>query len=101
VRIEKSAGGGSPRADWESFAPQFASTVSGYHQIAIRDTTVHGFPAESWEFTYIAGGATWHALDVEMVTPDATFALLYQTKADQWAAAAGQRRAVLDSLRTG
>lgn len=77
---------GSPVTAWQQFEPTFAAQNGGYHRVAITPTTFRGQPAASWEYTYTAGGATLHAVDLGFVTGRYGFALNFQTRDRDWAA---------------
>jgi len=90
----------SPRAEWQSFAPDFAATVANYRQIKIVDVSDYrGYRSADWEFTFDAGGTTLHAIDRMAVTPNGTYALLYQTRATKFAGAQDQISAFLASFQ--
>ncbi|MFL6138224.1 MAG: serine/threonine-protein kinase [Frankiaceae bacterium] len=89
-----------PIDDWRNYEPQFAQRVSGYQRIAMRALTVGGHPAADWEFLY-TDGIQLHALDREIRVGDTTYAILFQTHAGGWDAAASDRSAALGSFRAG
>lgn len=78
--------GPSPAGAWYQLEPGFAAQNSNYHRIQITPTTYHGFPAAIWEYTYSAGTANLHAVDLGFVAPGHGFALNFQTPAVDWAA---------------
>jgi eukaryotic-like serine/threonine-protein kinase len=89
-----------PIDDWVNYEPQFAARVSGYQRIALRSLTVGGYPAADWEFLY-TDGVQLHAIDREIRVGGTTYAILFQTHADGWDAAAHDRQAALGSFRAG
>lgn len=78
--------GPSPAAAWYQYEPAFAAQNPNYHRIQITPTTYHGFQAATWEYTYSAGGADVHAVDLGFITPGHGFALNFQTPAANWGA---------------
>jgi eukaryotic-like serine/threonine-protein kinase len=88
-----------PIDDWRNYEPTFAQQVSDYSRIDMRALTVDGDPAADWEFTYSSGGAALHAVDREIRDGETVYAVLFQTHADEWDAAAGDRQAALASFR--
>ncbi|MDQ6649336.1 MAG: hypothetical protein M3Z02_04385, partial [Actinomycetota bacterium] len=90
----------SPRAEWQSFAPDFAATVSNYRQIKIVDVNDYrGYRSADWEFTFDSGGTTLHAIDRMSVTPNGTYALLFQTRASRFGSAQDQLQGFLGSFQ--
>lgn len=80
--------GNSPAGAWRSLERSFEATHENYNRIAITPTTFQGMDAAIWEFTYIDGGVTLHAVDLGFVTKDGAygFALNFQTLEKDWAA---------------
>ena len=77
--------GSSPVARWREYSKTFAAAHPGYREIAIRPTTYKGYKAATWEFTYPSGGVVLHAVDLGFVTGDYGYALLFQTREEDWA----------------
>ncbi|HYI46542.1 MAG TPA: serine/threonine-protein kinase [Actinomycetota bacterium] len=80
--------GDSPAGAWRSLEQSFEAAHSGYSRIGITPTTFKGMDAATWEFTYVDGGVTLHAIDLGFVTSDGSygFALNFQTLEEDWAA---------------
>jgi hypothetical protein len=76
--------GSSPEGAWRELEPSFAADNAGYQRIQITPTTFAGNAAAIWEFTYTAGGAELHVVDLGFVTPGHGFALYFQTRAGDW-----------------
>jgi hypothetical protein len=76
--------GPSAEGAWYDLERRFAAQYPGYRRIRIEPTTYAGYPAAVWEFTYQAGGAALHALDLGFITGDYGFALYFQTHEADW-----------------
>jgi serine/threonine protein kinase len=92
--------GDSPAGAWRSLEQSFEASHEGYSRIGITPTTFKGMDAATWEFTYVDGGVTLHAIDLGFVTTDDSygFALNFQTLEEDWEGAqprfsSGSRRA--------
>jgi serine/threonine protein kinase len=77
--------GPDPVAAWESYSQDFAADHDGYEEIRIDPAEFQGYEAAEWEFTFVSGGTTLHALDLGFVTGDHGFALFFQAPEDEWA----------------
>jgi eukaryotic-like serine/threonine-protein kinase len=77
--------GPDPVAAWESYSKDFAADHEGYEEIRIDPAEFQGYEAAEWEFTFVSGGTTLHAVDLGFVTGDHGFALFFQAPEDQWA----------------
>jgi eukaryotic-like serine/threonine-protein kinase len=77
--------GPDPVAAWESYSQDFAADHEGYQEIRIDPAEFQGYSAAEWEFTYVEGGTTLHAIDLGFVTGDFGFALFMQAPEDEWA----------------
>jgi tRNA A-37 threonylcarbamoyl transferase component Bud32 len=92
--------GDSAQADWQRQSQAFAKSHDAYREIRIEPTTFAGTNnASLWEFSYASGGAALHAYDLGFVLPDKSygFALNFQSREDQWAAA----QATWEQLKAG
>ena len=77
--------GSSAVGAWKDSERAFRSSHSGYQRIQLAGTDVPGArDAADWEFTYVDGGASLHAIDRAMVFGNRGYALYFQTHADQW-----------------
>jgi eukaryotic-like serine/threonine-protein kinase len=85
----------SPLKAWEDLEKTFAASHPTYAKIQIAPSTFQEFPAAIWEFTYTDNGVNLHTLDLGFTTPKYGFALLFQTRADDW----GQLQDVLESFK--
>ena len=74
----------SPEGAWAELEPSFAAENANYRRIRIEPTTYAGYRAAIWEFTYTAGGADLHVVDLGFITPGYGFALYFQTRAADW-----------------
>jgi len=92
--------GPDPVAAWESYSQDFAAEHEGYQEIRIDPAEFQGYPAAEWEFTYVDGGTTLHAVDLGFVTGDYGFALFMQAPEDEWAAMQDEFEAFKASFRT-
>jgi eukaryotic-like serine/threonine-protein kinase len=91
--------GPDPVAAWESYSQDFAAQHEGYQEIRIDPAEFQGYSAAEWEFTYVDGGTTLHAIDLGFVTGDYGFALFMQAPEDEWAAMQDEFEAFKDSFR--
>ena len=69
---------------WLDLEPSFAADNANYRRIRIEPTTYARYRAAIWEFTYTAGGADLHVVDLGFITPGYGFALLFQTRTADW-----------------
>lgn len=76
--------GPSPEGAWFDLERSFAAENENYERIRIEPTTYSGYRAAIWEFTYTAGGAQLHVVDLGFITPGYGFALYFQTRAGDW-----------------
>jgi eukaryotic-like serine/threonine-protein kinase len=84
-----------PLKAWEDLERNFAASHPSYAKIQIAPSTFQEFPAAIWEFTYNDNGVDLHTLDLGFVTPKYGFALLFQTRAEDW----DQLQDVFDSFK--
>lgn len=76
--------GPSPQGAWEAQSASFGSRHDQYDEIRIDPTSYKGFDAAVWEYTYSAGGARLHAVNLGFVTGTHGFALNFQTHEQRW-----------------
>jgi hypothetical protein len=94
--------GASAVGAWRSQEQDFRASHSGYHRLQMETVPVPGAAdAADWQFTYVDGGASLHALDRGMVFGDRGYGIYFQTHSDQWASSAGDLTTILDTYRPG
>ncbi len=72
-------------AAWEEQAAGYARRHQNYRQIRIEPTEFRDFPtAAIWEWTYSAGGADLHAINLGFADDTWGMALNFQTRAGDW-----------------
>jgi hypothetical protein len=73
---------------WEELESSFRQQHAGYRRVAdIEPTTYKGYEAATWEFTFVEGDATVHALDLGFIVGDEYgFALYFSSLEEDWEA---------------
>jgi eukaryotic-like serine/threonine-protein kinase len=75
---------GDPVADWEANEQGFSQRQSDYERIRLEPATFRGEDAALWEYTYTDGGASLHAVNLNLLSGDRAYALNLQSPAGDW-----------------
>jgi hypothetical protein len=79
--------GSSAVGAWRDSERGFRATHSNYRRLRLQTIQVPGArDAADWEFTYVDGGASLHALDRAMVFGKRGYAVYVQSHTNRWAA---------------
>jgi eukaryotic-like serine/threonine-protein kinase len=73
-----------PVADWEANEQGFSQRQSDYERIRLEPATFRGEDAALWEYTYTDGGASLHAVNLNLLSGDRAYALNLQSPAGDW-----------------
>ncbi|HEX5947757.1 MAG TPA: hypothetical protein VFY82_15840 [Acidimicrobiales bacterium] len=76
---------GDPVGAWQSSAPGFAASNSGYEQIRIEPVSYRDYDAAMWEFRH-GSGPVLHTGNLGFVTNGRGYALMLRTPEDRWEA---------------
>lgn len=91
--------GPSAEGAWQDQETYFQQTHDGYQRIFLDTVRYCGYDAADWEFRYLLDGVTLHALDHGFVAGGRGYALYFQTRDEDWDAAAPTMRAFWRSFR--
>jgi eukaryotic-like serine/threonine-protein kinase len=75
---------GDPVADWEANEAGFAQRQDDYQRIRLEPATFRGEDAALWEYTYTSGGASLHAVNLNLLAGERAYALNLQSPAGDW-----------------
>jgi serine/threonine protein kinase len=94
--------GSSAIGAWRSEEKSFRASHSNYQRIAMQTVPVAGASdAADWEFTYVDGGASLHAIDRGMVFGSRGYGVFFQTHTDTWDSSAPMLQTIEQSFRAG
>ncbi len=85
LRVVVQPPGASPEQVWLDLERRFVADHPSYERVRLQPTTADGRPAAAWEFTWTDGSGTeLHNSDLAVDAGGRTFALNFQTRADEW-----------------
>ena len=86
VRVDTtSAPQASALAAWQAYEASFRTSVQNYSRVRLVPSDGgNGTRQADWEFTFVADGVTYHALDRGLVVNGRGYALYWQTEQPKW-----------------